>query len=255
MADSQLSAHRRLPRMRPVSDLASDRPHGDQLRYIAGCRCEECRKANADRERKYAQLRKSGMGNPVVPADAAREHLRRLSEAGVGIGSVVDATGVSRAILGKIKAGTRKNIRRANEQKILAVPMDYIADGAFIDAGPTWNLINKTMEDGGFTRQRIAQAVHGPGAKKIWLSKKLVTLRSAVRVRKACAALMASGERMVSSSTAKRLIALMLRDTLNDRRTVAREIGCSVADLDLTQDCIPLAFSESVERAYKIITT
>lgn len=250
---TQETAHQRLPNMRPVGELASRRPHGDRLRYIAGCRCDACRKANSAREREYAQRRKAGEGNPIVPADAARGHILALAAAGVGMASVVEATGISRAILCKVKDGSRRGLRRANEQKILAVPFDYLADGALVDARPIWQLIRKTMRDGGFTQRRIGREVHGPHVRSLQISKKQITVRNANRVRKACEALMASGECLVSAARTKRLIASMLHDTLNDRRSVAREIGCAEAELTVSRDRIPRGFAEAVEHAYKTI--
>ncbi len=47
--------------LRPIGELARNRPHGDRLRYMAGCRCPACRGAN-----------------PIVPADAARAHIHPL---------------------------------------------------------------------------------------------------------------------------------------------------------------------------------
>lgn len=253
MPPTQQAAHQRLPNMRPLSELASRRPHGDRLRYLAGCRCDACRKANSSREREYAQLRKAGEGNPIVPADAARAHILALAAAGVGIASVAEATGISRAILCGIKDGSRPNLRRTNEQKILSVPLDYLADGALVDARPIWQLIRKTMRDGGFTQRRIGQAIHGPHAHSLQIGKKQVTVRNANRVRKACEALLAGGECLVSAARTKRLIASMLHDTLNDRRSVAREIGCTEAELEVTRDRVPRAFADAVERAHKAI--
>jgi hypothetical protein len=56
-----------------------------------------------------------------------------------------------------------------------------------------------------------------------------------------------------SAARTKRLIALMLHDTLNDRRSVAREIGCAEAELTVSRDRIPRGFAEAVEHAYKTI--
>jgi hypothetical protein len=78
-------------------------------------------------------------------------------------------------------------------------------------------------------------------------------LAIAKAVGKACEALMASGERLGSAARTKRLIALMLHDTLNDRRSVAREIGCAEAELTVSRDRIPRGFAEAVEHAYKTI--
>ena len=43
--------------MKPVTELARQRPHGDRLRYMAGCRCPACRGANSAYERLRARAR------------------------------------------------------------------------------------------------------------------------------------------------------------------------------------------------------
>lgn len=250
---TQQTAHQRLPNMRPVGELASRRPHGDRLRYMAGCRCDSCRAANAAYERMRTAERKAGNGNPLVPADKAQAHLLALAAAGVGRASVREATDINLSILQMIRRGVRTQIRRSTELKILAVPLDYLANGALVDARPIWRLIRKTMRDGGFTQRRIGQAIHGPHAHSLQIGKKQVTVRNANRVRKACEALLAGGECLVSAARTKRLIASMLHDTLNDRRSVAREIGCTEAELEVTRDRVPRAFADAVERAHKAI--
>ena len=132
-APSQHGVHIRLPGMRPIHEIAARHPHGHRMRYVAGCRCDDCRAANSAREREYEIRRKAGESNPIVPADRARAHILALADAGVGMASVVAATDISRAILCKIKDGSRKGVRRTNEAKILAVPLDYLADGALVE--------------------------------------------------------------------------------------------------------------------------
>lgn len=67
--------------LRPVAELAADRPHGDRLRYMAGCRCKECRAANTAYETQRALARKAGDWNGVVSAARARSHIAVLSAA------------------------------------------------------------------------------------------------------------------------------------------------------------------------------
>jgi len=204
---TQATAHQRLPNMRSVVELASRRPHGDRLRYMAGCRCDACRAANAAYERMRIAERRAGNGNPLVPADKAQAHLLALSAAGVGRASVHEATDISLSILQMIRRGSRTQIRRSTERKILAVPFDYLADGALVDARPIWHLIRQTMRDGGFTQRRIGQALHGPHASSLQIGKKQITVRNAERARKACEALLASGECLVGAARTKQLIA------------------------------------------------
>ena len=90
-APSQQGVHIRLPGMRPIHEIAARHPHGHRMRYVAGCRCEDCRAANSAREREYDLRRKAGESNPIVSADLARAHILALAEAGVGLASVVAA--------------------------------------------------------------------------------------------------------------------------------------------------------------------
>ena len=248
-APSQQGVHIRLPGMRPIHEIAARHPHGHRMRYVAGCRCEDCRAANSAREREYDLRRKAGESNPIVSADLARAHILALAEAGVGLASVVAATDISRAILCKIKAGSRKGVRRANEAKILTVPLDFLADGALVDAGPTWRLIGE-MVAAGITKLRIGKELHGAKARGLQLSKNLVTVRNAERVKRLHAELMESDALVDGARTAK-LIADMLEDQLGNRRRVAESIGCTQADLQGKFKRVRKAFALAVEDAHR----
>ncbi len=63
---------------RPLPDLAATCPHGDRLRFLAGCCCEHGRVANAQYERKRQQARGEGDWNGIVSATAAQNHMRQL---------------------------------------------------------------------------------------------------------------------------------------------------------------------------------
>ena len=60
--------------LKPASELAAKRPHGDRLRYVAGCRCDLCRKANSTYERERQKARAAGDWNGIVDAAKARQH-------------------------------------------------------------------------------------------------------------------------------------------------------------------------------------
>lgn len=121
--------------------------------------------------------------NGLVPAKAARHHVLILSNAGVGYKQVADAASVSRTVLSKIVNGTRKTIRATTEKAILEVDRGAMADGALVDAGPVWKMIDKLIKQHGFTRGAIAQRL---GCKKLALQigKKQVTARTAFKVKK-----------------------------------------------------------------------
>ena len=257
--------------MQPITELARQRPHGDRLRYMAGCRCPACRDANTAYERMRARARKAGLGNPIVPADEARAHLKALSAAGVGRATVAQATDISSAIVQMIAAGTRTQIRLATARKILAVTPDCKADGTRIDAAPTWALIHELIKAGD-TKLSIARALGQQGA-GLQLSRKTVTVRNADKVRRHHARRMAeiAAERQAAEAQAQ-LVAPVpagatrqrlewLREELGHPKRVARAIG--VTEDELHQVCaapsskakkaptVPRSFADLVEAAYR----
>jgi hypothetical protein len=142
--------------LRPISELGAGRPHGDRLRYMAGCRCSECRGANTAYEKARAAARKAGDWNGIVPSARAVEHLRTLSAAGIGRRQVADASGVALSIIAGLRAGTRPRLRALTERALLAVTPQAAADRAVIDARPTWRLLNDLL-DTGYTKARLAR--------------------------------------------------------------------------------------------------
>lgn len=257
--------------LKPVATLARQRPHGDRLRYLAGCRCPACRGANTAYERMRSRARKAGMGNPIVPADEARAHLKALAAIGVGRNTVALATDISSAILHMIARGTREKIRKATERKILAVTSGCLADGARIDAAPTWALIRELI-DAGDTKLSIALAIGQKGS-GLQLSRKQVTVRNAEKVRRHHARRMAeiAAGRERDKAETQRIAPVpagptrqrldWLREELGHPKRVARAIGCT--EDELRHECaapafsakhnptVPRAFADLVEAAYR----
>ena len=58
--------------LKPITELAAEKPHGTRLRYIAGRHCFQCRRANSDYERQRKAARLAGDWNGLVPAERAR---------------------------------------------------------------------------------------------------------------------------------------------------------------------------------------
>ncbi len=196
--------------LKPASVLAANRPHGDRLRYMGGCRCDPCRAANAAYERSRIEARKNGDWNGLVPAMAARRHLDKLSSQNVGRRSVAAATDIAETVLVKIMSGERKKIRARTERLILGVTTDAAADHALVDAAPSWKLIQELL-DAGFTKTCIA---HSLGAKThaLQLSKGQITVRHAADVKRLHQRLMASDEILVSAERTRNLIAQLRRE-------------------------------------------
>lgn len=168
--------------LRPVAALAADRPHGDRLRYMAGCRCKECRGANTAYEKQRAIARKAGDWNGFVGAARARSHLAVLSAAGVGRRQVADASGVADSILFKIISGDRAQIRARTERSILAVTQAAAADRALIDAGPTWVLLDELLATG-YTKTQLAHEL-GYKTHALQIGQHQVTVRNAFDVQR-----------------------------------------------------------------------
>lgn len=252
--------------MKPITELARQRPHGDRLRYMAGCRCPACRGANTAYERMRARARKAGLGNPIVPADEARAHLKALSAAGVGRATVAQATDISGAIVQMIAAGIRERVRLATARKILAVTPDCKADGTRIDAAPTWALIQELLKAGD-TKLSIARALGQQGS-GLQLSRHTVTVRNADKVRRHHARRMAeiAAERQAAQAEAERTAPVpagatrqrleWLREELGHPKRVARAIGCSEDELRAVLGRayvknVPRAFADQVEAIYR----
>lgn len=144
--------------LKSAAVIAIDKPHGTRIKYMGGCRCDKCRRANTDYEKERAAARKTGDWNGIVTAGRARVHMLKLSKQGVGRRSVQAVTDIADSILHKIRSGTKLRIRARTERLILAVTKEMAADGALVDAAPTWKLINKLLAKG-YTKSQIALAL------------------------------------------------------------------------------------------------
>lgn len=170
--------------LRPVAELAADREHGDRLRYMAGCRCFACRRANSAYEATRKVARAAGEGNGIVPAAKARAHMKALSAQGMGRRSVGAACDVADTVLSDIISGRKINIRAATERAILAVTADAAGDRALVPAKATWKLLDQLTADG-YTRSDLATRL-GSKAKTpaLQLKRDFVTVRSAYLVER-----------------------------------------------------------------------
>lgn len=172
-------AHRGL---RPLAELAQDRPCGDRLRYLAGCRCAACRRANSAYESARAQARKAGDWNGFVSAAKARAHLAALSRAGVGRRAVGDACEVSDTVLSAIISGRKARIRARTERAILAVTAAAAADRALICAAQTWRYLDDLIADG-YSKAELARQL-GYAHRGLQLGRRQVTVRNAYDVQR-----------------------------------------------------------------------
>ncbi|MGH8748830.1 MAG: hypothetical protein ACREU5_06960 [Burkholderiales bacterium] len=164
----------------PTPEAFATRPHGLRVRYMAGCRCDECREANNSYERMRGKLRRNGEANGLVDAARVRRHLLRLSRAGIGRRTVADVAGVSASIVGAVRSGRKARLRAQTAKRILAVGPDVLTDAKLVDARSTWRKIERLLAEG-FTRGAIAVRL-GMQSPALQLRKDRVTARNRARV-------------------------------------------------------------------------
>ncbi len=169
------------PRTPPnVTRFAENKPHGTRLRYKAGCRCLACRAANARYETVRARARASGNWNGLVPAEAARKHILRLSKQGVGRRAIAAASDIAEKVIARIRSGAQSNVRRSTEARILAVTNQAPSDGALIRADATWRQIKTLLADG-FTKAELARRL-GYRFPSLQIGKTRIRARTAARI-------------------------------------------------------------------------
>lgn len=152
------------------------RRHGTRACYVhgpepgskpGGCRCEPCRQANAE----AAAALKARTAPSLVGADRVRQHLRDLADAGVGLKTVAQRSGVAHGALYKIVYGVpstgrppSKRVRPETAEKILAVTARDAAPGAYVDGTVTLRNVD-TLVARGWTKAEIARRLgqKGPG--------------------------------------------------------------------------------------------
>lgn len=164
-----------------AAELARKHPHGVRLRYVAGCRCTDCRKANSRYENERQKARRNGDWNGIVPATDARQHILRLRRQGIGRRAIAAASDVPETIICEIVRG-KPNIRARTSRKILAVTPAMRSDGALVPAARTWQLINRLIEEE-YTVQFLARRL-GYANRYLQFGRKRVTARTAYRVER-----------------------------------------------------------------------
>jgi len=170
--------------LKPISVYAASRPHGDRLRYMAGCKCAECRAANSHYESSRRRARRAGDWNGIIPAGKARRRILALSRKNVGRRAIAVASDVGETIVHEIKTGKRQQIRARTERRILSVTIADARDHALVPARRTWQLLHQLRKEG-YTKVRLARELGYQaknGRPSIQFRKNFVLVRSAWRV-------------------------------------------------------------------------
>jgi hypothetical protein len=168
--------------LRPASELAADKPHGTRLRYMGGCRCDDCRRANSRYESERQRARKMGDWNGIVPADRARQHMLKLARQGVGRRAVQAATDIADTVLSDIRTGRKKRIRARTERLILAVTKSQASDHALVSAKSTNQRIALLLEEG-YTKSYLAKRL-GYKREALQFNAETITVRNRDRVER-----------------------------------------------------------------------
>lgn len=170
------------------------RPHG-RARYAQGCRCFQCRLACAKHTADRRTRRLAGeLPNGLVPSDKAIAHLRLLREAGVGLGTIAEITGIAKSILSPIRLGKVGHIRAKKERLILNVTTEARIAGSRVSSKKLRRMV-KQLQFEGFTHDQIAERSGVSRGSTFTKRKKMVFARTEMRVEKFFNQIMAGGEK------------------------------------------------------------
>lgn len=170
-----------LASLRTAADLAANKPHGVRIRYVAGCRCVACRKANSAYENERQKARKAGDWNGIVSAKAAREYMLHLSRRGVGRRAIQACTDVADTVLQEVRSGKKTRIRARTERKILQVTTAMAADHSLVSARRSRQLLGLLLEEG-YTERFLARRL-GYKTHRLQFGAGQITVRNAARIK------------------------------------------------------------------------
>jgi transcriptional regulator with XRE-family HTH domain len=129
-----------------TASTQTGRPHGNAKYRLEGCRCNTCCKASSAYTNNRRRAIAYGRWQPYVDAEPVREHVRSLSEYGIGWIRLARLAGVPRGTMSKLLYGDSrrglapsKRLLPKNAQAILAVEpsIDLLGDAAYIDGTGT----------------------------------------------------------------------------------------------------------------------
>lgn len=178
--------------LRSAADLAADKPHGTRVKYLGGCRCVPCRAANSRYSVECDWRRRNWEGNPLVPADLARQHILALAGQQVGRRAVAAASDTPESTISAIRDGRRLHVRRRTEERILAVGDQQRSDASLVPAAGMWRQIGELLAEG-FTTAELARRL-GYRNPVLQFRQDLVLAKTVLKVEKFYRAIMAGGE-------------------------------------------------------------
>jgi hypothetical protein len=170
--------------------MSKPRLHGTRARYVFGagendvqgqpCRCDDCKAANRAAENQRNRQILYGRWQPYTDAEPVREHLRALSECGLGGKRVIALTGISSGVISKLLYGgpgdrpPTRRVRPETAERILAVQPspETLGGRALVDATATRRRVQALVAVGyplsavaarlGKTVQNFSPALDGP---------------------------------------------------------------------------------------------
>lgn len=104
--------------------------HGTRSRYNSGCRCDECRRANREYERRRTMTKvavECGMPSPMVDAEPVRRRILDLLAAGYSRREICRISGLARSTLHSITTAHHrtgkpvKMVRRETKDAVFAI--------------------------------------------------------------------------------------------------------------------------------------
>lgn len=130
--------------------------HGTRATYKAGCRCNDCRAADAAYQQVNRVRRRQGLVG-LVDATAARAHCFQLRAMNVGMPRIAKLASVDQRTVERLCAGSLSVLRSDIAAKILAVPPNP-ALGVRVVAHDTWRYIRLIKKEL-YTPPQIAKAI------------------------------------------------------------------------------------------------
>ena len=156
--------------------------HGQRARYVRGCRCDLCTRANTLYARSRYRAVCRGDSDPLISSARARRYLKRLRRAGVGLRVVADLAQIPRSTLQKIRSGSRRHCRQSSSERICSVTIEPWADGHYVDARPSWRQLDRLLSDG-WTKTELARQLGSTALRPaLQLRRDRITARNARQV-------------------------------------------------------------------------